>query len=393
MPYLDISTDAQLREHCQRWSQCRSIAFDTEFVAEHTYRPVLCLIQVNADGHLAIIDALAVEDLAPFWRMLAEGAQETIVHAGRSELEFSLQAVDEAPARLFDVQIAAGFAGLEYPAGYGAIASKLLGIKMQKHETRTDWQRRPLSERQIQYALDDVRHLPALRDALHQRLEKLGRLDWLRQEMALWEATIREAHSHERWRRVSGNSGLNSRSLAVVRELWKWREAEARRRDRPARRVLRDDLIIEMAKRQSADPKRIAAIRGMERGDLRRRLPEMAKCIQRALDLPEDKMPQVLKRENVPQLAVLGQFLFAALGSICREAQLAPSLVSSPSDVRELIAYQSGFLDHRREPPALSQGWRAEVAGRLFDDLLSGKKAIRIRDPQSDHPLAFEQVE
>ena len=152
----------------------------------------------------------------------------------------------------------------------------------------------------------------------------------------------------ERWRRVSGNSGLDARSLAIVRELWKWRDAEAQRRDQPPRRVLRDDLIIELARRQTADVKRIRAVRGMERGDLLRRVGDIAAAIQFALALPEEQCPPRRLREPSLQLSVLGQFLFAALGSICRQAQLAPNLVGSPNDIRELVAYRT---NHGNETP------------------------------------------
>jgi ribonuclease D len=388
--YENITTDNQLRDYARALGSCDWIAFDTEFVSEHTYRPVLCLVQVAAGGRLAVIDALAVGDMHPFWEAIVAGDHETIVHAGRGEMEFCLHAVNGLPARLFDVQVAAGLAGLEYPAGYGALISKLLGESSQKHETRTDWQQRPLSRRQIEYALADVHFLSPIRDALHARLAAQGRLSWLEEEMATRREEIRRALSHERWRRVSGNSGLDARSLAIVRELWKWRDGEARRRDQPARRILRDDLIIELAKRQTADPKRIRALRGMERGDLLRRLGELAAAIQRALALPDEQCPPRAPREPSPQLSVLGQFLFAALGSVCRQAQLAPNLVGTPGDIRDLIAHRTTPGHDHRRPPQLARGWRAEFVGRLFDDLLAGKTSIRIGEPTSDCPLVFE---
>ncbi len=392
MQYHNITTAEQLREYCLAISHAASIAFDTEFVSEHTYRPVLCLIQVAADGQLAVIDPIAIGDVTPFWEAIAAAGHETIVHAGRGELEFCLQAVDRWPERLFDIQIAAGLAGAEYPAGLGSLISRFLGQPPPKHETRTDWRRRPLSSRQVEYAINDARFLQPLRDAIHGELSELGRLGWLDDEMQSWRREIMHSLSQERWRRVSGNAGLNARTLAIVRELFHWREAEARRRNQPARRVLRDDLIVEIARRGSADVKRIGAVRGMERGDLQRRLGELAAAVQRALDLPEAECPERPSRERVPDLSVLGQFLFAALGSIAREARLAPNLVGTPNDIREWMAYRAmrGRAAHDN-PPQLARGWRAEFVGRLFDDLLDGKLAIRVADPASDHPLAFER--
>ena len=150
--------------------------------------------------------------------------------------------------------------------------------------------------------------------------------------------------------RVSGINGLSNRSLAIVRELWRWREAEAARRDSPVRRVFRDDLIVELAKRRSADLKQIRAVRGLERGDLQRLLPKIGEHIALALDLPESELPRSERREMPNQLNLLGQFLSSALSSICRSAQIAPSIVGTASDVRDLIAYRLGYGDP--EPPA-----------------------------------------
>jgi ribonuclease D len=370
---------------------CKSIAFDTEFVSEHTFRPVLCLVQVLADGELAVLDSMTIDDMNPFWEAIAVPGHETIVHAGRGELEFCLRAVGRRPADLFDVQIAAALVGVEYPAGYGTLVSKLLGQRSAKHETRTDWRRRPLTKRQIEYALIDVLHLPPLRDVLQKRLGELGRLTWMEEEMATWQEEVEQSISHERWRRVPGNTGLDNRALAVLRELFRWRDAEAQRRNQPARRVLRDDLLIELARRGSADPQHIRSVRGMERGDLLRRLDSLAAAVQKGLDVPEEECPPKTPSNQMAQLSVLGQFLFSALGSICRQAELSPSIVGTPNDIRELIAYDT--RKHKpKKPPRLSRGWRAEFVGRLFDDLISGKVAIRIADATADAPLSFEPV-
>jgi ribonuclease D len=375
-------------------AEATTIGFDTEFVSEHTYRSQLCLVQIVADGQPAMIDAMTIEDMTPFWEVIARPGHETIVHAGRGEVEFCLHAVGRPPAGMVDVQIAAGLVGIEYPVGYGALISKLLGESPGKHETRTDWRRRPLSRRQIEYAIEDVLYLQPLRDKLYQRLESLGRLGWLHEEMQSWQEDVRRTLFHERWRRVSGNSGLDARAMAILRELWQWREQEAERRDMPVRRVLRDDLMVEMARRKTAEIKRIGAVRGLERGDLRRRLPEIAAAIARALALPDEECPERHRRDQAPAFSVLGQFLFSALGSICRDAHLAPGLVGTPGDIREWMAYRGGEAKSAdRPPPALARGWRAEVVGNLFDDLLSGKVAIRIRDSRSDHPLSFERSE
>ncbi|MCC6125665.1 MAG: HRDC domain-containing protein [Pirellulales bacterium] len=391
MQYRNITNDEQLREYCRELAARPRAAFDTEFVSEHTFRPVLCLIQVAAEGDLAVIDPLTIEDLTPFWNTLAAEGRTTIVHSGRSEVEFSMHAIGRPPAGLFDVQIAAGLIGVEYPAGYGNLLSKVLGLKVKKHETRTDWRRRPLSKKQIEYALLDALHLEPLYETLAKRLVELGRLAWMEEEMAAWKADLEKALSHERWRKVSGNSGLDARALAVLRELYQWREHEAHRRNQPARRVLRDDLLVELAKRGTADPKQIQAVRGMERGDLARRVDALAACIRKALELPEQECPKNVPLDQLPQLSVLGQFLFAALGSLCRESQLAPALVGTPSDIRELIAQRTHQVKSKKTP-RLAKGWRAHFVGKLFDELLEGKIAVRVTDPAEESPLSFEKT-
>ena len=340
MQHETITTQDQLATFCRVLATARQIAFDTEFVSEDTYRPQLCLIQVAVEDRLAVIDPLEVRDLVPFWNALASGEHETIVHAGRQEVEFSLSAIGRPPRQLFDVQIAAGMIGLEYPASYGTLVAKILGHATLKGETRTDWRRRPLSEKQIEYALVDVDHLALLRERLGQRLARLKRTGWCDDEMAAWLADIQDARGRERWRKVAGSSGMPPRGLAVVRELWTWRKHEAERRNCPVRRVLRDDLIVELARRRSVDAKQIRAIRGMERGDLARAFPDLSAAIGRALALPDDQCPRIVRTDNNSQLSLLGQFLSSALSSICRAAEVAPSIVGTASDVRDLIAYK-----------------------------------------------------
>ena len=391
MKHLNITTEAQLRDYCARLAGVKQIAFDTEFVSEDSYRPQLCLVQVAVDGELAVIDPLSAGDMRPFWEAVAAPGHETVVHAGRQELEFCLHSVGRGPQQLFDVQIAAGLIGLEYPASYSTLTYKILGETAQKGETRTDWRRRPLSGPQIDYALADVTHLRQLRDSLKQRLERLNRGVWFDTEMDAWQADVKGARQSERWRKVAGSSGMSTRGLAIVRELWLWRDAEAERRDCPPRRVLRDDLLAEIAKRRSADPKQIRAVRGMERGDIVRAIPALAKAVERALALPEDQCPKVVRTDSNSHLTMLGQFLSSALSSICRQAQVAVSMVGTPNDVRDLVAYRLAAGEGRpREVPLLAQGWRAEVVGHLLEDLLAGKVSIRIQDPASDQPLAFE---
>jgi ribonuclease D len=387
--YLD--DHRKLVHFCGQIASASCIAFDTEFVSEDSYRPELCLIQVAAGGHLAVIDPLAIKDLEPFWRMLTEPGRETIVHAGRHEFCFCLQAIGRRPAALFDIQIAAGLIGLEFPAAYGTLVTKLLGKTLKKGETRTDWRRRPLSHRQIEYALQDVVHLEPIRDLLRQRLATLGRTPWLAAELEDWQAGVETAEFQERWRRMSGTSNLGPRALAIARELWQWRDSEAQRRNSPARRILRDDLIAELARGETDDIHRIQAIRGLNRRGQERQVAALAAAIRRGLDLPDEACPPPLSRTaNRLQFNLLGQFLATALASACRGQQVASSLVGTVEDVRDLIAYHLAGPEAAMPPPALARGWRSEVVGRVMEDLIEGRITIRVGDPASEQPLILE---
>lgn len=391
--YEYIDNQQKLAEFCDAIAECPVIGFDTEFISEDTYRPELCLVQVAAGAKLGIIDPLATGDVSPFWRVLAAPNHATIVHAGREEFRFCTQSINQRPSGWFDIQLAAGFVGLEYPAAYSTLISRLLGKTLPKGETRTDWRKRPLSDRQLEYALQDVLYLEPIRDLLTARLIELERLSWLEEDLERWQNQLEHDESRERWRRVSGVNGLSRRSLAIVRELWQWRDAEAQRRDCPQRRVLRDDLIVELARRKTADPRRIQALRGLER--LKRHHQELAQRIQSALDLPDDQCPAQMARSgnNSAQFGLLGQFLNSALGTICRSVNLAPTLVGTIQDVRDLVGFRLGIeMPPNGRPPALSEGWRADVVGRVIDDLLAGRLALRVEDAHRDQPLEFVPV-
>jgi ribonuclease D len=386
-----LTTDSQVRDLVDRLSQHAHVCFDTEFVSEHTYRSQLCLVQVAAPGILAAIDTLQARDLEPFWRLLAEPGRTTVVHAGREELGFILHAIKARPAELFDVQVAAGLVDHDYPAGYASIVRRFLNLPTNKGETRTDWRQRPLTNAQLEYALDDVRHLEELWRTMEGRLEKFGRAEWMRQEMADWQDEVEESFSRKRWRRVSGLNGLSRRELAVARELWHWRDSVAEQRDMPPRRVLRDDLLVELCKRKSADERQISAIRGMQRSDLRHILKGLSEAIARGLELPDEECPGGERhRTPPPQLAMLGQFLATAVAGMCRQMHLAPALVGTSSDMRDLLAYKLGYFDDERQP-LLASGWRSEVVGGLVDDLLAGRAALRIGDVRAHDPLVIER--
>lgn len=388
-----ITSPAQLADLCDRLRRADRIGIDTEFVSEDTFRPELCLVQVATKDDLFVIDPYRSGNLTSFWKTLADGDHVTIVHAAREELNFALNACRCPPANLFDTQLAAGFCSSEYPSSYGSVVTKFLNARPAKGEQRTDWRRRPLTDDQIDYALEDVRYLLPLHEAMQRKLKRLNRLEWLAEEMERWLVEVQDARDRPRWRRVTGLGNLSPRSLAIVRELWIWRRDEAERRDVPPRRVLRDDLIVELAKRKSDEVERIRAVRGMHRGMKHEMLVEIAGCVRRGMEAPLDDIERESREAMPSQLNLLGQFLSPALSSICRSANVATSLAGTATDVRDLIAFRLGFTGvDGDQPPLLAVGWRAELVGHLIEELLSGNKSIRIEDPLSEHPLAFDPV-
>ena len=387
------SLDALL-QLCERLQSAPIIGIDTEFVSEDTFHPELCLVQIATESDFVAIDPLAVPDLTCLWETLVNGTHTTVLHAGREELNFFLRGIGAIPKHLFDVQIAAGFSSAEYPSSYSSVVSRFLGHHPAKGEQRTDWRRRPLTKAQITYALEDVRYLQPLFEVLGKRLQSLDRADWFADEMRVWQAEVVAANSRKDWRRVSGIGKLGPRNLAIIRELWTWRQEEAQRRNQPVRRILRDDLLVEIAKRKLDSPDQILAIRGLDRGSLKRKAEELAACVARGLEGPVERLVESDRNGELPsQLNLLGQFLAPALGTICRRAEIATNLVGTASDVRELIAHRMGLSANSDETPYLARGWRAQIVGHVIDELLTGQRSIRICDAHSEDPLVFEMVD
>ena len=250
IPEEIITTPAQLKGLVDHLRAIGRFAFDTEFVSEETFEPVLCLIQVATRERLAVIDPLAVRDVSPFWDVVLDPAVEVVMHAAGEDLRICLIRTRALPRRVFDVQIAAGLAGLNYPLSLVNLVGQVLGISLAGSETRTDWRHRPLSAAQLNYALDDVRHLLDLADHFIGRLAQLSRTAWAEAEIADFIESIAQRADEDRWRRLPGLHQLSRRSLEMARRLAEWREDEARRQNRPLRQVVRDDLLVAIAKRQ-----------------------------------------------------------------------------------------------------------------------------------------------
>ena len=277
---------------------------------------------------------------------------------------------------------------MEYPASLATLTQRLVNKTLPKGETRTDWSRRPLSRDQILYALSDVSDLVEMYSQLSSMVDKLDRQSWLEEETSNFQQKVIDAETRENWRRVSGSSGLNPRQLEAVRQLWLWREARARELDRLPRRVLRDDLLVELARRGTTDQQKIRNVRGMERRGLIEQYGEIAEAIRVSLATPEEELPKRPRGTRRVVSPMLSQFLSTAIACISRQHKLAPPIVGNADDVRELLGYE---LDRRKHDPvpALLKGWRGEIVGKTFRRLLQGDLAIRIADVTETQPLEF----
>ncbi len=384
-----ITNPESLHQLCEKIAAQKLVAFDTEFVAEDSYRPELCLVQVATEDEIAIIDPYLCTDLSPFWESLIDSETTVIVHAGREETLFCYRATKRLIPNLFDIQIAAAFLGFEYPASYGNLVHRFTGVVLDKEETRSDWRNRPLSNQQLQYAAQDVRDLPRLFHSLSQQLSKQDRRLWLDEETKRRQEELAEFESNESWFRISGIQALSGNSLSIVRGLWNWRDLKAKERDVPPRKILRDDLLVELARRSTSDVRRMTSLRGMEHRHTKQYLPELSKTIEESLLQPPPTWPKKHRYGKGQPAGMLTQFLSAALAYICRTKRIAPAIVATSDDLRDFVKYRLEPQSEDAPPPSLTLGWRAEIIGKELDDLLAGRLGMVLDNPTSEMPIKF----
>jgi ribonuclease D len=387
-----IASAAGLNELVGHLRAAGRFAFDTEFVSEETFEPVLCLIQVATQDRLTVVDPLAIRDLGPFWDVVNDPAIEVVMHAASEDLRICRFKTGKVPRRVFDVQIAAGLIGYGYPLSLVNLVGQALRITVSGGETRTDWRRRPLSPAQLRYALDDVRYLLPLADQFAARLAEWGRTDWAEAEYAQFTAAIQNRVEEERWRRLPGLHQLSRRGLEAARRLSEWRFEEARRSDRPLRQLLRDDLLVAIAKRQPSTRRDLEALRDFNRPHLLSKSNDILAAIAEAQLVPAELLPEPPDRhEEGPGQTMVVNLLAAALAQCCAQYKVAGGLVGASHDLKELIRWhlQGGPESGR---PALVRGWRAEVCGTALLDVLAGRCALRVVDPQADVPVVLEPL-
>jgi len=261
-----IDRPETLADAAARWqASSADVALDTEFVFERTYRPRLGIIQVAVAGEIALIDGVRLRDLSALGPLLADPGRRKLLHSGSGDIPILRRACGAALHGLLDTQIAAAFAGLGSSLSYAALVKVLLGVELAKHETRTDWTRRPLSPDQLRYAAEDVEYMPALAAALEEQLRTLGRFEWVLEDSAALAANDGDTPDPAgAWRRVKGLDRLNATSRAVARALAAWREREAERADVARPFLLRDETLLALAKRDALAPEDAKALPGYD---------------------------------------------------------------------------------------------------------------------------------
>jgi ribonuclease D len=382
-----VANEADFLKSCEKIAKSSVFGFDTEFVSEESFRPELCLVQVATPEDLFVIDAIAIGSLGAFWDLVTDGKRNVIVHAGREEIRICQHLSGKAPARLFDIQVAAGLIGVGYPAGYGTLVQTFAGTRLSKQETLTDWRIRPLTADQITYAFDDVRYLLQCHEKISARLLELDRIDWAEEEFADLQARSNlDEPIGERWRKVKGTGGFDRKRLAMVREIVAWREEFAAKRNRPPRAILRDDLIADIVKRNPQKAQDILAFRGIQHRDSE----EIMAAIQKARALPLDTLPiQDETKPDAPQVGLIGQVMAGLLGDLCNRKSLVPGLVATASDLRELVRSK---IDNTSlsGTNSLAKGWRLKHVFPVLMDFLEGKTSLRLARVDNESPFEYD---
>lgn len=349
-----VTSTAALEELAAELSAAPAIALDTEFMRERTYRAELCLVQVATPHSACCIDPLALDSLEPLATPLASATTLKVLHAARQDLEV-LAPVSSRFAAVFDTQTAAALAGFAAQIGYGELVQRLLNVTLAKAHTRADWTKRPLSAEQIDYALDDVRYLLPLREALLEQLDQLGRLGWLTEELApLAQSAGQGVDPDKAWQRLKGLQGLDSGRLALAASLAAWRERRAIDRNRPRGWILDDVALREVILRVPRDKAELASIPDMQEGVVRNSGDELLSMIA-AAGIPQPPPPLPRRERPDPALALLVKKLAGVNQAVATELGISPEVLATRRDLEQLARGEVA--------ESLARGWRRDVIG------------------------------
>lgn len=375
-----VETTDDLKAFAAELSGAPYLALDTEFLRDQTYYPKLCLIQVAAPGIEGIIDPLAPGiDLAPFYELIKRPEIVKVLHAGRQDIEIFYLQGGVLPHPLFDSQIAAMVCGFGDAASYETLARKIARVEIDKSARFTDWSHRPLSRRQLEYALADVTHLRVIYEWMTAKLEKTGRADWVAEEVAaLQDANLYKLDPESAWKRLKPRTS-NKRFLAVLAALAAWREREAQARDIPRGRVLKDEALTEIAAHPPETGEALERVRAVPKGFANSRLGKgLVEAIAMGMtaEPPEGAADQnKQRRRREPSQAVM-DLLKTLLRLRAEAVGVAPRLIANAEDIERLAANEDDEV-------AALQGWRNEVFGKDAIALRKGDLAIALENGEA----------
>ena len=368
-----ITTTEALQAFTDSCSDYDYVTVDTEFLRERTYYAQLCLIQAAHEDDAVIIDPLAEGlDLAPFYDLLRDQNILKVFHAARQDLEIFVQLMGEVPAPLFDTQIAAMVFGFGDQVGYEPLVRDLAGVQIDKGSRFTDWSRRPLSDKQLTYALGDVTHLRVVYETLRDRLEESGRAPWVDEELStLRDPSLYTVDPEDAWQRLKMRN-VKPRELGPLIELAAWREREAQSRNIPRARIVKDDVMFEVGRARPTSVKELGNLRSIPQGFERSSTAKgLLEAVERGIAIPKDDLPQLQSRARDPAPADVVELLRVLLKRQCEAYEVAPKLLASASDLDALA------LSDEADIPAL-KGWRREVFGDLALRLKHGELALSL---------------
>ena len=369
-----ITDSGELAAYCQSFAKHPFVTVDTEFLRETTFWPKVCVIQLACEDEAIAIDALAEDiDLTPFFDLMANRDVVKVFHAARQDLEIVWRLARLIPAPLFDTQVAAMVCGYGDQIAYGELAQSVCKVTLDKSSRFTDWSRRPLTDAQIDYAIADVTHLRDIYKALRQRLERSGRLHWLTDEMAgLCNPETYEQSPARAWERYA-HRARKPRDLAVLMELAAWREHEAQTRDVPRSRVLKDDILTEVALAAPRTAEALGDLRAFPRGMERSRAgAEILAAIERGLARDPKSLPK-LERERRSGGGATTELLKVLLRQVAEKQGVAAKMIATTDELEALAS------DDNADVPAL-KGWRRDLFGAKALQLKHGMLALTVEN-------------
>lgn len=366
-----IRDDASLAQHCADWQRLPFVAVDTEFMRVDTFYPIAGLLQVSEGERAYLIDPLLIEDWTPFSALLQNPAVVKVLHACSEDLEVFLRLTDSLPAPLFDTQLAAAYLNLGFSMGYSRLVQTVLNIELPKGETRSDWLQRPLSETQISYAAEDVLHLAEVYTALQAQLSP-EKNAWVLEDGAELVLNLRrEVDPNEVYREAKLAWKLSRAQLAVLRELCAWREREARARNQPRNRVIREHSLWPIARNQPDNLVALARIDDMHPKTIRRDGETLLKLIKDAAATPAAEWPEALPEPLPLEASTLLKKLRAIGQREGERLNIAPEIMLRKKTLEALL--KSGYPHGPYQLPDSLRGWRRELMGQALLDCLASE--------------------